>query len=63
MRKLEHKLSVARGETPTELLFKNAQLINVFSGEIHPANVATDDGRVVGFGDYKAREVIDLDGA
>ncbi|MGZ4983108.1 MAG: adenine deaminase [Chthoniobacterales bacterium] len=63
MRKLEHKLRVARGETAAELLFKNAQLVNVFSGEIYPANVAVDDGRIIGFGDYEAREVIDLDGA
>lgn len=63
MRDLAHKLSGARGETPAELLFKNAQLVNVFSGEIHPANVAVDDGRIIGFGDYEAREVIDLDGA
>ena len=63
MRQLEHKLSVARGETPAELVFRNAQLVNVFSGEIHPANVAVDDGRVIGFGNYEAREVVDLDGA
>ncbi|MGZ4985323.1 MAG: adenine deaminase [Chthoniobacterales bacterium] len=63
MRKLEHKLRVARGEVLAELLFKNAQLVNVFSGEIYPANVAVDDGRIIGFGDYEAREVIDLDGA
>ena len=63
MRDIQHKLSVARGETPAELLFKNAQLVNVFSGEIHDANVAVDDGRVVGFGDYDAKEIIDLGGA
>ena len=63
MRKLEHKLKVARGEAPAELLFKNAQLVNVFSGEIYPTNVAVDDGRVVGIGEYEAREVIDLEGA
>ena len=63
MRQLQHKLSVARGEAPAELLFKNAQLVNVMSGEIHPADVAVDDGRVIGFGDYEAREVIDLGGA
>ncbi|MDP9100328.1 MAG: adenine deaminase [Verrucomicrobiota bacterium] len=63
MRNIQHKLSVARGETPAELLFKNAQLVNVFSGEIHDANVAVDDGRVVGFGDYDAKEIIDLQGA
>ena len=63
MRQLEYKLSVARGEAPAELLFKNAQLVNVFSGEIHPADIAVDDGRVVGIGEYDAREVVDLDGA
>jgi adenine deaminase len=63
MREIQHKLGVARGETPAELLFKNAQLVNVFSGEIHDANVAVDDGRVIGFGDYDAKEIIDLGGA
>ncbi len=63
MRQLQHKLSVARGERPAELLFQNAQLVNVLSGEIHPANVAVDDGRVIGFGDYEAKLVLDLAGA
>lgn len=63
MRNLNHKLAVARGETPAELLFKNGRLVNVLSGEIHDANVAVDDGRVVGLGDYKARRTIDLRGA
>ena len=63
MRQLAHKLSVARGEEPAELLFKNAQLVNVCSGEIYPADIAVDDGRVVGIGDYEAREIVDLDGA
>ncbi|MEY2539416.1 MAG: adenine deaminase, partial [Verrucomicrobiota bacterium] len=63
MRDLQHKLSVARGEKPAALLFKNAQLVNVFSGEIHEADVAVDDERVIGFGDYEAHEVVDLAGA
>ncbi len=63
MRNVQHKLSIARGEQEADLLFKNAQLVNVLSGEIYPANVAVDDGRIVGIGDYKARQVIDLDGA
>src|SRR5438046_9080475 len=63
MRKLEYKLAVARGEKPAELLFKNVQLVNVFSGGIHRANIAVDDGRVIGFGDYEARETIDIAGA
>src|SRR6266513_951741 len=63
MRAIQHKLSVARGEKPAELLFKNAQLVNVLSGEIYETNVAIDDGRVVGLGDYEANETVDLDGA
>src|SRR5437763_16707733 len=63
MRNLQQKLSVARGERPAELLFKDAQLINVLSGEIYRTNVAVEDGRVVGLGDYEARKVIDLKGA
>jgi len=63
MRNVQQKLSIARGEQPAELLFKNARLVNVLSGEIHPANVAVDDGRVIGIGDYRARKTIDLNGA
>src|SRR5256714_1489494 len=63
MRHIQHKLSVARGEDPAELLFKNARLVNVLSGEIHETNVAVDDGRVIGFGDYEANETIDIAGA
>src|ERR1700753_3695831 len=63
MRNVSQKLSIARGEQPAELLFKNARLVNVLSGEIHPANVAVEDGRVVGIGDYQARTTIDLRGA
>ena len=63
MRQLQHKLSIARGERPAELLFKDAQLINVLSGEIYRTDVAVDDGRVVGLGTYDAEKLIDLHGA
>src|SRR6516225_9152215 len=63
MRNLQHKLSIARGEKPAELLFKNARLVNVLSGEIHETNVAVEDGRVVGLGEYEGRKAIDLKGS
>ncbi|HTR43067.1 MAG TPA: adenine deaminase [Pseudomonadales bacterium] len=63
MRNVQHKLSVARGEQPVEQLFKNARVVNVFSGEIHKTHVAVEDGRVIGFGDYAAIKTIDLKGA
>jgi adenine deaminase len=63
MRQLQHKLSIARGEAPADLLLKNARLVNVLSGEVHPASVAVADGRIVGLGDYEAALVVDLAGA
>src|SRR3989454_3054837 len=63
MRNLQQKLSIARGERAAELLFKNAKLVNVLSGEIHPANVAVDDGRVIALGDYEAKKTVNLKGA
>ncbi len=59
---LETLIAVARGEQPADLLLKNAQLVNVLSGEIHPADIAIGGGRVVGLGDYPAHGTIDLDG-
>lgn len=63
MRNLVEKLAIARNEQPAELLFKDANLVNVLSGEIYRTNVAVHDGRVVGLGDYEALRVIDLQGA
>ena len=63
MRNTQQKLAIARGEKRAELLFRNARVVNVFSGEIHKTSVAVEDGRVIGFGDYRARRVIDLKGA
>src|SRR5260370_27457255 len=63
MRHLQQKLSIARGERPAELLFKNANLVNVLSGEIYRTNVAVDDGRVIALGEYEGAKVIDLNGA
>jgi len=63
MRNLHRKLAVARGEHPAELVFKNGRLVNVLSGEIHDTNIAVEDGRIIGLGDYKGRKTIDLRGA
>ena len=63
MKDLQHKLSIARGEQAADLVFKNANLVNVLSGEIYRTSVAVEDGRVIGFGDYEAKRVIYLGGA
>ena len=63
MRNVQRKLSIARGERLAELVFKNANVVNVLSGEIYRSNVAVDDGRVIALGEYEATKVIDLNGS
>ncbi|UCF20065.1 MAG: adenine deaminase [Gemmatimonadota bacterium] len=53
-------VEVARGDAPADTLLKSARLVNVRSAEIHDADIAIYEGRIAGFGDYKAQEVIDL---
>lgn len=62
MREFFLKLAVARGEIEADLLIQNVQLVNVLSGEIYREDVAVFDGRVVGFGPYDAKEVVDAEG-
>jgi len=63
MKKISAELiRAARGVLPANLLLRNAQLVNVFTGEIYPTDVAIWNGFVVGFGDYEAEQAIDLDG-
>ncbi len=53
---------VARGDAPADLLLKNAQVVNVFTGEIQQTHIAVLESRIVGLGDYEAHETIDLEG-
>jgi adenine deaminase len=60
---LKELISVAKGETPADLLLKNARIVNTFIGEIEQADVAIYGDRIAGVGDYdKAKEIIDLQG-
>ena len=62
MNSLRERIAVARGEKKADIVLKNAQLINVFSGEIYPADVAIHKDRVAGIGDYSGEQEIDLNG-
>jgi adenine deaminase len=59
---LERIIAVARGEQPADLVIEGGQVINVFSGDIHRADVAVAEGRVVGFGTYEGRHRFDAAG-
>ena len=59
---LKRLIRVARGEEPADLVLRNARLVNVFSGEVHPADVAICDDRIAGIGVYSGKEELDLEG-
>ncbi|MFQ6058020.1 MAG: adenine deaminase [Anaerolineae bacterium] len=59
---LDDLIQVARGEVEADLLLKNARVVNVLSGDIYDSNVAIARSWIVGLGDYRAREEMDLGG-
>lgn len=59
----ENLISIARGEKKAELVIKNANVVNVLSGEIYLTSVAISEGKIVGLGDYDGDKEIDINGA
>ena len=56
-------ISVAKGETPADLILANARIVNTLSGEIEEGNVAICGQLIAGVGDYEqGQQVIDLKG-
>ncbi|SFM67833.1 adenine deaminase [Thermodesulforhabdus norvegica] len=56
-------LSVARGDSPAELCFRNARIAHPLTGLVHETDFAVHKGIIVGWGNYEAHENIDLKGA
>ena len=60
---LAQRIAVARGDVPAQLILRNAQLVNVLSGEIYLTDIVIDQGDVVALASgYEAKQVIDLNG-
>jgi adenine deaminase len=61
---LRRRVRVALGQEPADLLLRGGLVVNVFTGQVGPANVAVADGWVAGVGpfDWAARETVDLAG-
>lgn len=55
-------IKIARGDEPADLLLKNGRVLNVFTGEIIPTNIAIAHSRIVGLGDYEAHQTVELGG-
>lgn len=62
VRKKQHMIRVANGLEPADLVLRNATYVNVFSNELCTGDIAVAEGLVVGMGDYRGREEIDVSG-
>lgn len=63
MKNLNDIIKAAKGDSQLDLILKNGNLVNVFSGEIYPTDIAIYDDYIIGIGqDYDAKEEIDLSG-
>ena len=60
---LAELIRYSRGDEPADLLIENARVVDVFGGEILETGVAVVRSRIVGLGEYQARETLDLEGA
>ncbi len=61
--KLANLISVAKGELPADLVLANARVVNVFTGEVEPGDVAVYGGKIAGVGRYGwAKQVLDVEG-
>lgn len=52
-------IDAAAGRVPAELVFKNVNVVNVFSREIMTADVAVTGGRIAGVGRYSGARELD----
>jgi len=60
--KTDNRIRASLGENEADILFTNARIINVFSGEIIPGSLAVTGSFISGFGTYPARKIINLNG-
>lgn len=63
MTKLAKRIAVGRGAEPADLVLKNAQALDVFSGQWVRGDIAVVDGTIAGIGEtYAGKTEIDLGG-
>lgn len=55
-------ISVASGRSKADLVLKNANIIQVLTGEIIKADIAITDRYIAGVGNYSGKKEVDLDG-
>jgi adenine deaminase len=59
---LKKEIDITLNKTKIDLLIKNVKLINTFSGDIYKTDIAVHNGKIAGFGEYRAKNIIDARG-
>jgi len=60
---IKRLISVAKGDSPADLILAHAKIVNTLSGDIEEGDVAVCQGVVAGIGDYRdADRVVDIRG-
>jgi adenine deaminase len=59
---LDQMIDVAAGRTRADLVLKNANVVNVFTGDVTSGDIAIHGAYIAGIGEYVGNEVIDLKG-
>lgn len=63
MKTLQRRIAVGRGKKPADLVLKNAQTLDVFSGTWVSGDIAIADGVIAGIGEaYSGKEEVDCTG-
>ncbi|MFP4177156.1 MAG: adenine deaminase [Acholeplasmataceae bacterium] len=59
----ERIVDSARKKKKASLVLKGGRLVNVYDRTIRTADIAIEDGRIAGFGDYEGEQEVDLKGS
>lgn len=62
LERLRHRIKVARGLEPADLVVAGGQVVNVFTGRIGTADVAIAGNRVAGVGRYRGKHTVKAGG-
>ncbi|MFS0752358.1 adenine deaminase [Oceanobacillus sp. 1P07AA] len=59
---LKNRIAVASKRKPAELVIKNAEVLNVFTGDWKKTDIAIIDGYIAGIGEYEGEQIVDATG-
>src|SRR5215831_15310504 len=59
---LPHRLAVARGDEPADVVIRGGRVLSVFTHEWLEGDVAIVDGVIAGIGTYDGEEIVDAGG-